>query len=100
MLSTTKKVKPIEKKKFAVAALNPDYEVFLVYIAIFNISSDTAKEVHRSKRAQIAHLKADEAPIKVPYKYIDFAKIFLPKLAIKLSKHINIYNYAIELVSD
>ena len=53
-----------------------------------------------SRKAQIAYLKADEAPTKVLNKYTDFADIFLPKLAAELSKHPGINNYAIELVDD
>ena len=56
--------------------------------------------MHPSKRAQIAHLKADKVLIKVLSKYTDFADIFLPKLAVELLKHIKIYNHAIELVND
>lgn len=56
--------------------------------------------MHLSKKAQIAHLKADETPIKVFGKYTDFANIFLLKLAIKLSKNTSINNYAIKLVND
>ncbi len=57
-------------------------------------------EIHPSKKTQIAHLKADEAPYKVFGKYTDFADIFSPKLAAELPKHIEINNYAIELLDD
>ena len=53
-----------------------------------------------SKKAQIAHLIANEAFIEVPSKYVDFASIFLPKLTIELFKYIKIKNHAIELVDD
>ncbi len=43
--------------------------------------------MHLSKKAQITHLKADEALREVPNKYADFADIFLPKLAIEPPKH-------------
>ncbi len=56
--------------------------------------------MHPLKRAQIAHLKADEAPTKVPSEYTDFADVFSPKLAAELSKHTRINDYAIELVDD
>lgn len=36
----------------------------------------------------------------MPSKYVDFAAVFLPKLAVKLSKHIRINDYAIELGDD
>ena len=56
--------------------------------------------MHPSKRAQIAHLKADEAPTKVPSKYADFTNIFFPKLAAELLEHIKINDHTIELVDD
>ncbi len=52
------------------------------------------------KRAQIAHLKADEAPTEVLSKYADFADVFSPKLAAELPEYTRINNYAIELVDD
>ncbi len=56
--------------------------------------------MHPSRKAQIAHLKAAEALIKVPSKYADFADVFLPKLAVKLPKYTRINNHAIKLVDD
>ncbi len=56
--------------------------------------------MHPSRRAQIAHLKADEAPIKVSSKYADFADVFSPKLAVELPEQTGINDYAIELVDD
>ncbi len=56
--------------------------------------------MYSSKKAQIAHLKVNKAFIEVISKYADFADIFLPKLAIKLFKYIEINNYTIELVDD
>ncbi len=56
--------------------------------------------MHLSRRAQIAHLKADEASTKVLSKYTDFADVFLPKLAVELLEHTKINNHAIELVDD
>ena len=56
--------------------------------------------MHPSSRAQIAHLKADEAFTKVPNKYANFADVFSPKLAAKLPKHMEINNHAIDLIND
>ena len=42
----------------------------------------------------------DETPTKVLSKYADFADVFSPKLAAKLSKYTRINNHAIELVDD
>ncbi len=98
VLPTTRQVELIGKKEFAVTALNPKYEAFVVHVATLSVNS--GDEVHPSRRAQIAHLKADEAPIKVPSKYTDFADVFSPKLAIELSEHTEINDHAIELVND
>ncbi len=56
--------------------------------------------MHLSRRAQIAHLKADEAPSKVPSEYTDFANVFSPKLAAKLSEYTEINNHTIKLVDN
>ncbi len=56
--------------------------------------------MHPSKKAQIAHLKADEAPIKVPSKHSDFVDVFSPKLAAELPEYTEINDHAIEVVDD
>ncbi len=79
-------------------ALDPEYEAFLIYVAVFSV--DSSDEMHPSKRAQIAHLKVDKTPSKVPTEYADFVDIFLPKLATELLEHTKINNHAIKLVDD
>ena len=98
VLLTTKEVELIGKKKFTVAAFDLEHKVFLVNIAALSV--DFGDEVHPSKKAQIAHLKADKAPTKVLSRYADFPDVFLLKLAAKLRKHMRINNYIIELVDD
>ncbi len=100
ILLTTKRVNLIIKREYIVIAYNPKHEAFVIYIAVFNISFDSDNKVHPSKKAQITHLKADEAPTKVPSKYADFADVFSPRLTAKLSKYMSINNHAIELVDD
>ncbi len=56
--------------------------------------------MHLSKKAPIVYLKVDKALTEVSNKYTDFIDVFLPELAIKLPKHINIKNDAIKLVDD
>ncbi len=56
--------------------------------------------MHPLRKAQIAHLKADEAPSKMPSKYADFTNIFSSKLAAKLPEHTRINDYIIELMDD
>ena len=56
--------------------------------------------MHPLKKAQVVYLKADEALTKVSSEYANFADVFSPKLAIKLSKHTGINDHAIQLVDD
>ncbi len=56
--------------------------------------------MHPSKKAQIAHLKADKVSTKVLSEYVNFANIFSTKLATKLPKHISINNHTIKLMDD
>ncbi len=95
---TTRQVELIGKTEFTAVALNPEYEAFIVHIAALSINS--GDEVYLSKKAQIAHLKVDVAPSKVPSRYADFADVFSPKLAAELSEYIGINNHTIELVDD
>ena len=100
VLSTTKRVELIEKKEFAAAALDPEYEAFVLHVTALNISSDIGDKVHPLKKTQIAHLKTDEAPTEVSSKYAHFVDVFSPELAVELFKHTSINNYAIELIDD
>ncbi len=100
VLPTTGRVKLIRKKEFAATTLNPEYEAFIIYITALNISFDLGNEVHLSKKAQIAYLKADKTLTEVPSKYADFVDVFLPKLATKLRKYTKISDHTIELVDN
>ncbi len=88
----------IRKKEFLAAALGLEHEAFVVHVAALSI--DSSDEVYPSRRAQIDHLKADEALTEVPSKYADFADIFSPKLAAKPPEHTGINDHAIELVNN
>lgn len=46
-----KKVELIRKKKFAIATLDLDYQVFVVHVAVLNISFYINKKVYSLKRA-------------------------------------------------
>ena len=95
---TIRQVKLIEKIEFADVTFDPEYETFVIHVAALNV--DPSDKIHLSKRAQIAYLKADETPTKVPSEYTDFTDVFSPKLAAKLSKHMKINDYAIKLIDD
>ena len=74
------------------------HKTFVVHVAALNV--DLSNEMHPLKRAQIAHLKAVEAPIKVSSKYADFTDVFSPKLVVKPPKHMGINNHVIKLVDN
>ncbi len=98
VLPTTRRVELIGKKEFIAAAFDPKHEAFVVHVAALSV--DSGDEVYPSRRTQIAHLKANEAPTKVLREYVDFADVFSPKLAVELPEHTEINDYAIELVDD
>ena len=101
-LLTTRRIEIVGKKKFANAALDQEYEVYIVYIrsVSFNVLlSSCPLDVHPFRRSQISGLIAKEAPTKVPAEYLDFTDIFSPDLAFKLLKHTRINDHAIKLVN-
>ena len=53
-------VQLIGKNEFMAATLDAEHETFIIHIAVF--SRGSSNKGHFSKRAQIAHLKVDEAP--------------------------------------
>ena len=105
---TTNYVELIRKKEFADAALNLEYETFIVYIAFFSFTPLVMSlsfillniGVHPFRRTQISNLIVKEAPTKVSNKYVDFADVFFLDLMSKLPKHTKINDHAIELVND
>ncbi len=98
VLPTIRQVELIGKKEFATATLDPEYEAFVVHVAALSVNS--GDKVYPSKRAQIAHLKVDEATTKVPSKYTDFADVFSLKLAVELLEYTEINDHALELGDD
>lgn len=63
------------------------------------LTKEDLDNVHLLRKAQIAYLKANKAPMEIPDKYKDFRNIFSPKQAAELPEH-SVNNYAIELVND
>lgn len=76
ILPTIIRVKSIKKKEFVIAAFDIHYKTFVIYLSIFNISLDINDKVYPLSKAQIAHLKVDEAFIEVLSKYTNFADVF------------------------
>lgn len=46
----TRRVELIGKKEFAIAALGPRYETFVIYVATLNISTNSSDKVHPFRR--------------------------------------------------
>ena len=101
-LPVIRRIKFVGKKEFATTVLDPEYEIFVVYIALFSVaffnSTPLDANVHLFYRPQIYGLIAKNAPPKVFTKYLDFADIFSLDLAFELSKHTKINNHAIKLI--
>ena len=98
VLPTTRRVELVGKKEFAAAALDPEYETYVVHVTSLSSTPLASSNVHPSRRPQISGLIAEEALTKVSAKYSDFADVFSADLASKLPKYTEINDYAIELV--
>ena len=93
----------MDKKEFAAAALDPEHEIYIVYVGSVSsnmLPSSSPLDVHSFWRPQISDLIAKEAPIKIPAEYSDFADIFSLDLMFKLPEHIGINNHVIKLVDS
>lgn len=88
-------MKLVRKKEFVVIALDPEDEIFIVYIAAFaSFSSD----IHLFCQRRIISLKINETLTAISNEYVDFANIFLSNLATTLAEHIAINNHTINLI--
>lgn len=85
--------------KIEFAATTPDLEdkIYIVHIVALASSSS---DVYDFRQAQIVFLKMEGASTTIPNKYANFADIFLPDLAPKLSEHTRINNYTIDLINS
>ena len=93
---TTRYIKLVGKKEFAVVAFFLKYETYVVYVASLG---STSINVHPSWRPQLFGLITKETFTKVLDKYTDFADVFSLNLASKLPEHTKINDYAIKLVN-
>ena len=90
-LPTTKRVKLINKKEFAKAALDKKSETFVVHMASLNL----APQIHPDKTALIASLLIKQ--VKIPNKYLDFANVFLEEKALVLLERTEFNQHVIKL---
>ena len=76
-LPTTRRIKLVDKKKFAAVALDPKHETYVVHVASFSsIPLVVSLNVHPFQKLQISSLIAKKAPTKVSIEYLDFADVF------------------------
>ena len=95
-LPTIKRVELIDKKEFARAALDEEFETYVVHVAALEAPL-VGIVIHPSQAAKISALIPDKASIKVSPKYADYADVFSFDLAIELSKNTGINEHAIKL---
>ena len=76
VLSTTKRVELVKKKKFAATALDSGHETFIIHIASLECSNQK-DGIYSSYIAQIAALVANEAFTSISIKYSKFVDVFL-----------------------
>ena len=94
-LPKTRRVELINKDKFAKALLDKKSETFVIYVAALEALELAA---HHFRAPPLATLQQDQAPPKISQKYVDYANIFAPDLAMDLPENTGISKYAIELV--
>ena len=90
-LSTTKRVKLLNKKEFAKGALDEESKTFVVYVAFLHLTPG----IQPDKATQIAFLLTKES--RIPDEYLDFANIFFKEKALVLLEHTKLNEHAIDL---
>ena len=94
-------VKIVGKKQFGTAALDLGYETFVVHVVSFGSASNDQKDnIHLSYRVQIAVFVANESPMLISTKYLDFANVFSLQLLSELFEYTEINDQVIELVDQ
>lgn len=96
-MSTTQRIKIIDKKEFFKIATNKSFKIFVIYIAVLKVSK---MRIFPFLVAEVAFLLADKALIKNFFNYLDYDNINLVDFAIKLLKYNGINNSIIEQVED
>ena len=95
-LPTTRRMEIIEKREFAVTALNTDDETFVVHVA--TLAEPTTMPIHPSRQVQVAALTSEETGI--PTEYSDFSDVFSSDSAAELPKHTRINDHPINLLDN
>lgn len=96
ILSTTKKIELINKRKFAITALDKNAKTFMVYVTI--LLAILIMQVHFFYQAQIGLLFTFKVFTKVLYKYLSYIIFF--DLMIELPQNIGINEHTIKLIKS
>ena len=97
-LPTTRRIELVGKKEFAAAVLDPESETFVVHVTSLSSNaspSSSLLNIYHFRRSQVFGLIDEEAPTKVPGKYLDFADVFSPDLVSELPEHTKINDHVI-----
>ena len=89
----------INKKEFAKAALNENFEIFMIYVATLKALL-LGIIIHPLREAQIVALKQNKAPTKVLLKYSNFADVFSKEKVLVLLEQTNLNKHTIKLKND
>lgn len=91
-------MKLIDKYEFAKAALDKNFETFIVHVAALEVPK-LAMVIHSFRASLLAALKQNKVPTKILPEYADYADVFFPDLAIKFPENTGINEHVIELVN-
>lgn len=94
-LPTMKRVELIDKRGFIAAAVKENAKNFVVYGAAL-----LATLIYLSRKQHVGALIYKIASTEVLAKYLKYADMFLPDLAIELPKCTRINNYAMNLIEE
>ena len=78
--------------------MNKNIKVFIAYIALSKLEIKII--IYIVRKVQIILLSFDEIFKSILAKYLDFANMFLKKLAMQLSKYLSMKKYTIKLEKD
>ncbi len=94
-LSTTSQMKFISKREFAKAAMDENFETFVMHMSALEVAKLL---IHLSRVAQIAALQWDKASIKILAEYSYYAYVFSLELAMELPENTGLNEQAIKLI--
>ena len=95
-LLTTGRVEIINKKEFAMPALNEEDETFVIHVLA--VAEPTTMPIHPSRQAQVAVLTSKKTGILA--KYSDFSNVFSSDSVAELPEHNRINDHPINPLDD